>query len=159
MSDTDIQTPSPFIKAKLKRRLSEAEFSLTESVQMMITVTPPVGTKREEMLEPIFWSHVARRMKPMTEIRAMPRDGAWYGIYLVIYADHLQAKLKEIGFWDLDTLSEPESETDEYDVKWISPPVRFGVIRKSDKSVIKDKFQTKEQAYAWKNQNLPSKAA
>ena len=157
MSDTDIK--APFVGAKLKRRLSEAEFSLTESVQMMITVTPPVGTKREEMLDPVFWSHVARRMKPLTEIRAMPRDGAWYGIYLVIYADHLQAKIKELGFWDLDTLSEPEAESDDYEVKWISPPVRFGVRRKSDGEIVKDKFQTKEQAYAWKNQNLPSKAA
>ena len=156
MSDTDIKA---FVGAKLKRKLSEADFSLTESVQMMITVTPPVGTKREEMLDPVFWAHVARRMKPMTEIRAMPKDGAWYGIYLVIYADYLQAKIKELGFWDLDTLSEPEKETDDYEVTWISPPVRFGVRRKSDKEIVKAHFQTKEQAYAWKNQNLPSKAA
>ena len=141
------------------RKLSEGDLSLMQSVQAIYTATPPVGTTREDMMKPIFWSHVARKLKPMFEIWAMPKDGAWYGKWLVVYADSIQAKLKELHFYPLEELSEPELEGDPYILKWISPPVRFGIIRKADKAVIKDRFETKELAYAWKAQNLPSPKA
>ena len=166
MSDTDKnETPKPTAHdvtapqarpmRPLVRKLNEVDFSLTESVQMFITVTPPVGTTREDMLTPSFWTHVARRMKPMSEVRAMPRDGNWYGVYLVIYADQSHARVKELSFHDLDSVADPSVEADQYFVKFISPPVRYGVIRKSDNHVMKDRFQTRESALDWKHQNLP----
>ncbi len=159
MSDTDkikhdVTAPQERITRPFVRKLNEADFSLTESVQMFITVTPPIGTTREDMLKPIFWTHVARRLKAFSEVRAMPRDGKWYGIYLVLYADQSQAKLKELSFHVLDDVEDSVVESDPYLVKFISPPVRYGVIRKADNHVMKDKFQTREAALEWKHQNL-----
>lgn len=160
MSPEDIKSESQKEPTKAPvKKLSEADFSLTESVQPFITITPPVGTSREDILAPIFWSHVARRMKPMSEIRALPKDGAWYGIYLVLYADNISARVVELEFYQLEVLSEPEVDTDPYFVKWISPPVKWGVIRRVDKSVAKDGFATKSQAEAWKHQNFSSSKA
>ena len=167
MSATDthvVEKPSahdvtaPMIRSPKQnvRKLSEGDLSLMQSIQAIYTATPPVGTTREDMMQPIFWSHVARKLKPMFEIWAMPKDGAWYGKWLVIYADSTQAKLKELDFYSLEEISDPESESDPYIVKWISPPVRFGIVRKADKVIIKDRFETKELAYAWKAQNLPA---
>ena len=160
MSDTDknvkhdVTAPQVINTRALVKKLNEADFSLTESVQMFITVTPAVGTTREDMLKPVYWTHVARRLKALSEIRAMPKDGKWYGIYLVLYADQSQAKLKELAFYDLEKMEAPDSDSDPYIVKFISPPVRYGIIRKSDNHVMKDKFQTKEEAMGWKHQNL-----
>jgi len=150
----DVTAPQARQMRPLVKKLNEADFSLTESVQMFVTITPPVGTTREDILKPIFWTHVARRLKSLTEVRAMPKDGRWYGIYLVLYADQFQAQVKELAFYDLDTIKEPESETDPYYVEWISPPIKYGVRRKADKHIMKDGFATKEQAITWKHQNL-----
>ena len=140
------------------RKLSEADLSLTQSLQIFYTATPPVGTTREDMLKPIFWSHVARKLRPMSEIRAMPKGGEWYGIYLVLYADQTQAQLKELEFYTLDTLTEPDAESDPYLVKWISPPSKWGVVRKADKVTVKDGFANKDAAIAWKRDNLTKTA-
>ena len=161
MSDTDKnetkREPAPtFTRPVHVKKLMESDLSLMQSLQVIYTATPPVGTTREDMLKPIFWSHVARKLKPMFEIWAMPKDGAWYGKWLVLYADNVQAKLKELQFYSLDTLIEPDADSDPYLVKFISPPVRYGIIRKADKVVVKDRFETKELAYAWKSQNLDS---
>lgn len=142
VSNAHIQAPKP-------KKLHEADFTLTESAQVFNTVTPPVGTTREDMLQPIFWSHVASRLRPMTEIRAMPKDGAWYGLYLVLYADRTQAKVKELGFWPVAEQAESVPETQDYEVKWISPPCKFGVIRKADREPVKDGFASKEDATRW----------
>ena len=150
----DVTAPQERSMRPLVKKLSEADISLTESLQIFYTVTPPTGTTREDMLKPIFWSHVARRLRPLAEIRAIPKDGKWYGVYLVLYSDHLQAKLKELSFHNLEAIEEPDITSDPYIVEWISPPVKYGVRRKADKHVVKDGFPTKEQAIAWKAQNL-----
>src|SRR3990167_1232526 len=150
----DVTAPQERSMQPLTKKLSEANLALTESLQIFYTATPPVGTTREDMLKPIFWSHVARKLKPLTEIRAIPKDGLWYGVYLVLYADQLQAKLKELSFYSLEALEEPGSVADPYIVEWISPPVKYGIRRKADKHVMKDGFHTKDQAIAWKMQNL-----
>ena len=150
----EIKLPNRPIKPPV-RKLSEADFSLTESLQMFITVTPQVGTTREDMLKPIFWSHVARRLKPMAEIRALPKDGNWYGVYLVTYSDNIQAQLKELAYYPLENSVEPLADSDPFYVEWISPPVKYGIRRKADKAIVKDGFASKDQALAWKRENLP----
>lgn len=146
-------------KTKMVKKLSEADLSLTESMQIFYTACPQVGTKREDLLKPIFWAHVAKKLRPMSEIRVMPKDGAWYGVYLVVYSDQVQAKVKELAFHQLSSDVEEAEPNDPYTIKWISPPVKFGVIRNADKTVVKDGFKTKEEAVLWKNNNLRQVAA
>lgn len=155
----DVTAPMEHNIRPIVRKLNERDIALTESIQVFYTVTPPLGTTREDMLKPVFWTHVARRLKALSEVRAMPRDGKWYGIYLVLYASESQAQLKELAFYDLDTVTQPDVATDPYYVEWISPPVRYGVRRKSDKHIMKDGFQTREQAFNWKHQNLTGGAS
>ena len=76
---------------------------MNENTQTFFTVTPQVGTTREDMLDPDFWELVAKRLSRGVEIRATPKDGKWYGHYVVLYADDVQAKLVELLFWDLDS--------------------------------------------------------
>ena len=129
------------------RKIAEADFQPTEQVQGMYTAYPPIGTTPEDVQNPIFWAHVAPKMKAMTEIRVMPKDGTWYGIYLCLYADQHQATVKELQLFPIDVQSETDAE--KYFVKWISPPLKWGIIRKDDNERIKDGFDTKKQAVIW----------
>ena len=138
----------PHAQVPKPKMLNEADFTLTEAAQVFNTVTPPAGTTREDMLRPLFWAHVAKNLRPLTEVRAMPKDGSWYGLYLVLYADRTQAKVKELGFWSLDE-SAPAPDAEDYEVKWISPPSKWGVIRLADKEKVQDGFPSKDEALKW----------
>ena len=139
---------------KLLKKLAQADFSLTESVQVSHTAYPPVGTTREDVLNPLFWSHVAKSMRSSDTINVLPKDGAWYAEFLVIYADQIQAKVKELNYWVLEEIKESDLETELYQVKWISPPVKWGVVRKADKHVVKDSFPMKIEAVKWMQEHL-----
>lgn len=130
------------------KKIAEAEFTLTEAAQIFQTATPPAGTTREDVLDPVFWAHVAKNLRPMSEIRIMPKDGAWYGVYLCLYADRTQAKIVELSYHPMSSIKE-EVTASGYEVKWISPPVKWGVIRLADKENVKDGFPTKEEAQKW----------
>lgn len=129
------------------RKLGEPDFQSTELVQNMFTAFPPIGTTPEDVTKPIFWTHVARQMSAMMEIRIMPKCGSWYGIYLCLYADDHQATVKELMLFPLDV--EDKQEDAAYYVKWVSPPLKWGVIRRADNERVKDGFPTRKAATIW----------
>lgn len=131
----------------LVRKCAEADFYLTEEIQSMYTIHPPVGTQPEDVMQPIFWAHVAKRLRPMAEIRVMPKDGTWYGVFLVIYADDHSATVKELSLTPVDVSEAGDNEV--YFVKWISPPLKWGVVRKADNARIKDGFDDQKSATVW----------
>src|SRR3990167_8347282 len=114
------------------KRLSEGELALSETVQLFYTPHPAEGTTREDLMEPVFWSHVAKSIRSAAEIRVIPKDGAWYGRYLVIFADNLNVRLKELEYHVLDEVPANLTESDKYIVKWAGPIARFRVQRKAD---------------------------
>ena len=82
----------------------------------------------------------------------LPKDGAWYGRYLVVFADALRIQLKELEYHVLETVADADSVNDKYEVKWGGPAVRFRVFRRVDNVVMKDKFDSKVAAAHWMNQ-------
>ena len=163
MSDTGIAKPMRQFKPQA-RKLAQSDVSLFETSSLIYNIVVPTGTDQEELFKPIFWSHVARQIKPMYHIYATTRGGEWFGWYLVIYADDYQVRLKKLLWEPLEPMAEMDLDGDPYAVAWISPPSKWGIRRKSDKEIVKDGFQTKGMAVEWKNQNLsslgnPNKAA
>lgn len=132
-------------------KLSEADMQPAESVQQAWLCTPPPGTKPEDVLSPKFWNHVSRKLRVMAKVAVMPKDGAWYGEFLVTYVNGLEARVEQLLFKSLEDVK-PTDDSD-YVVKWISPPCKFGVIRKSDKVMVKDGFEKKSDAEAWAKSN------
>ena len=131
------------------KKLAEADFELSESMQMFMTAIPPAGTTKEDLLNPVFWSHVAKRLEPMTEIRVMPKDGAWYGTYLVVYSDHVQVQVQELTHHKLGEIK--SGGADLYYVKYLSPAptIKFCVYRKEDNERISEGHQTEQAAVIW----------
>lgn len=135
-------------KTEKPKKLSEADFALTEQVQGFWTCQPPTGTKPEDLENPIFWSHVARFMQPLSEIRAMPKDGSWYGLFICTYCDRVQARVKKLKVWRIDMSVDVDLGEEKYYVKYISPApdYRFGIFRRADNEVMEKGFHTKGDA-------------
>ena len=141
-------------KSRLPKRLAPNDLAATESVQAFYTAQPSEGTTKDEVLDSAFWTHVARSIRSGSEIRVFPKGGAWYGRYLVTYADSAQVRLRELEYVDLDEVLPEELENGQYEVKWAGPVARHRVIRKSDKHVMRDKFASKAEASHWMMTNL-----
>lgn len=141
-----------------KYKIAEADMRPTESVQQFYTVEAPAGTPREAPLDPGFWVHVSRWLAPMAEIRVMPRDGMWYGRYICLFADPNQAKVKELEFHQLQSVEQGVPDSDMIP-KFVSPPLRWCVIRKSDNKRLVEKLQNKEDAVLWISRNAKKMAA
>lgn len=120
-------------------------------------VTAPAGATVEAMLNPASWVHMARRLSPRDRIEVMPEDGAWMADFVVLYKDTVGASLFLLQKWDLTKVT-VESK-DDYFVKWQSPATKYAVFRASDKTVVKNGFETEAQAQEWKLTNLVKKAA
>lgn len=134
------------------RKLSETDFHLTETVQRMFTCHPAEGTAPDDLLDPAFWSNVAGKLNKMAEITAIPMDGTWYGKYLVTFISGSDVRVEPLLFLKI-AKDEMEDKESIYTVKWISPPLAYGVIRKADKVRVKDGFDTKAAALAWASAN------
>lgn len=148
------KTPVEEIEKKtVSKKLSEADFELTESMQQMMTAIPPAGTTREDLLNPVFWTHVAKRLETMAEIRVMPKDGAWYGTYLVTFCDKVQVHVQELSHHKIEKIEDISAEL--YLVKWVSPApgVKHCVIRKEDGERVSSGHETKHSAHQWIKNN------
>jgi hypothetical protein len=152
MSDKIAQLP------KHAPKLHAGRFSLAETVRQPYFVRPEEGTKPEALLEPQYWAHVAPKLRPLDEITAVPDGGAWYARYLVLYATTNEAK---VHLLEKVALSEaaPADLASAYESKWRGPSAKFGVVNKDTKEVVKDGFETKDQADAFLAQHVKALAA
>jgi len=160
MEDTVKLEEKPEAPKKIKEpvirsvKLAEADFEITESMQPFYTAVPPAGTTREDLKNPMFWSHVAKRLRTMSEIRVMPKDGSWYGVYLVTFCDEIQVKVHELDFHKLGKVETLENAKCE--IKWVSPAdgVKWCVVRKEDKFRLSAGHETQESAHNWMRDNV-----
>jgi len=130
--------------------LRNAEFERT-----IYTVTPEHGTQFEAMLQPKYWANVAYKFKPGDRIEVTAENGEWYAELMVIACARLWAKVAPLRFVELTEAApagEAAAESDpanDYKVGWGGNSAKWRVTRESDKQVLRDKFQTREEAESW----------
>lgn len=139
------------------KALADADMHPANAAMQFWWVVPYAGTKREDLLHPSFWRHVARKLKSPAIIHSMPQDGAWFARHLVLYADQNQAKVAELEFKQLENVS--EIQTSDYVAGWIAPSVKFGVRRKSDNTIMKSGFPSLADAEKYMNESLLGRRA
>lgn len=116
----------------------------------------------EDALEPDFWSHVARFLKPGDTIRLLPERSDYYALLIVTQVGRNFAKVKAL---DLVRLDDDESQpvvgdalASDLSVEWKGPHVKFAVIRKSDGERLKEGFAVKTEADQWLRDHLAAMA-
>ena len=121
-----------------------------EYVRNIFSATPPAGTKYEDMLKPEYWTHIAATLHPTDRIEVIPEDGVWFAELIVISCGKNWAKVYPLRFVELSESAPEEAPVaGKYYVKWRGEVHKHGVIRFSDKVVVKSGFPTAAEAKAW----------
>jgi hypothetical protein len=111
-----------------------------------------------EMLKPEFWVHDARRLRPRDEVEVWAKDGSWLEVMIVrsvLLPEIGRPVVKVLRKDDIPRSDDAAPEIKNVNgliVKWRGPQSKWAVIRESDKEVIKDKFEVREDAEAYLNE-------
>lgn len=143
-------------------KLMEKNLLGAEFARQVFRACPPAGTKLEEMLDPAYWAHVAKRFNPHDMIEVIPEDGSFYARFIVLSVSHLSLKVQQLEYVQLT--SNPKSAkaaaVSQFEASWGGPSVKWRVLRKSDNAAVtNDSFQTQEEAQEWINNNVNKIAA
>jgi hypothetical protein len=114
-----------------------------------------IGTTREDMERPDFWSLVSARMRPFDEITVRAQDGTFFSKMIVLACDRAWAKVKVLHWHDLTTpdVSQTEAKLDDFMIEYKGER-KHCVIRKSDGAILQDGFHTKTLAGNWLTSNM-----
>jgi hypothetical protein len=140
-----------------RKKIPQSDFHLTEGAQTFFTCHPAIGTTKEDLLIPELWSHCARIIRPMSEIRVMPKGGAFYARLLVLHATPTEAFVHLLEYHDLDKVDPRKMQDDKYKIDYDSVQ-EFHILRRSDKVVVHANMRTRREALAWLDEQ-PHRAA
>lgn len=113
-----------------------------------------MGTTKEDLLNPAFWSHVAENMTPWSRITVRAEDGTFYAQLLVLDCGRGHAKMRLLNWWDLTTadVAATQSATmnlDDFSIEWKGATKKAVVIRKADQVVLQEGLPSKGAAEVW----------
>lgn len=130
------------------KQITQARLVQAEFARVVFHATPTPDTSHEDLLDPAYWSHVARDLKPGTLIQAMPEHSEWFAEYIVLSASTNWAKLALLRFVELAApkADVPKAPAAAHVVNWGGSIQKFRIVRTADKEVIKAGFDTKAQA-------------
>ena len=142
------QTAAIELGISSRKKIPQADFHLTEGVQSFFTCHPSIGTTKKDLLLPELWSHVARSVRPMSEIRVMPKGGAFYARLLVLHATPTEVFVHLLEYHDLDKVDPRQLSDDKFKIDYDAVQ-QFHVIRRSDNAVVQAGLRTQREAIAW----------
>lgn len=129
--------------------LREAEYRRTTW-----DLTAEKGVDPKAILQPSFWAHVAGRLKVGDRIEVTAFDGSWLAELIVRskpVGRATEAKVAMLHFHDLqkaDKAAKELTEEEGVEVVYKGPTLKFCVVRKSDKTIISERHDTREEAQA-----------
>lgn len=145
-------------------KLGPTRFQADEFARMTWCARPESTVTPEQVLNPMFWSHVAGRLKPYSEIVIIPEGGAFYLRVLVTGVTKVDAVVVPLEFKDLrgGNAAAPAAPTmpsqlEDYELKYINASVKWRVLRKADKQVLQDGLENEKSASDWLKNHLKVK--
>lgn len=126
-------------------RIGEAQYKRNEWV-----VEAEEGTVPDDVLEPVYWSHVAGKFNPMDRIEVRMETGDWVMELIVVQAQRNWARVHVTAFHDLRTTSaEAPASSVKHRVLWKGNHKKHCVIRIADNALIQEGLATKALAEEW----------
>lgn len=146
--------PDPVAEAK-ERKVQPAEavrFKSTEFVWTRYALTANAGVTPQDMLAPEYWAHIAAQLKPRDEVVAWADDGTWRAEFVVLGSDRNWARVHLVGvshFTSADVAQTLADQLSPYEISHRGPHSKWSVIRKSDRMVVAEGYDTARQATEW----------
>lgn len=137
--------------------LSPHGLKLAESIYRTYSVTVESVLPRDAILQPGFWANVAHKMRPLDRIEVMDAERNWLSVLFVRSVGTHQALVKEL--WRADLSPGPAADLSaEFEVIHRGPR-KWSVKRLSDKAILSENMETREEAEGWLRSNLKALAA
>lgn len=111
-------------------------------------IVPPAATPLTWLLQPAFWSNVARRFTPGSTIVAYPRDGAWYAELIVWDAGQNWAHVSLKGASERPQFSAAPGVDEQFEIRR-DPIDGYVVLRRSTGEKLRGNFTNAEEARRW----------
>jgi hypothetical protein len=125
-------------------KLRAAEFSRT-----VYAVVVPLDVTPEAVLEPEFWAHVAKDLKPYDRVEVIPDDGTWFSELIVVSATAIDAFVVELQHTHFSDHLVGRETTAKFVVNWGGPVNKYRVVRVSDGAMVHKGCLDKEEANLW----------
>lgn len=117
----------------------------------------PKEVTKDDILAPEFWAHHAARLRAYDEIRAVSGDGTWIAYLIVTDCSRTWAKVKLREFVTLTGSDVAQTQAANADLQAIMDthevkhrgPHKWSIVRKSDRAVIEQGFESKDAADQW----------
>lgn len=154
MADTEKQDPRCYAD-----RFTESDQTLgrfDHKAQANIT--------KAQLLDPKYWSHVAERMTPYSEVTCRCDDGTFYAKLLVLDCGRGWANMQLLGWWNLTTADVAQTQSalgskDDYEIIWKGENRKHVIQRKADQVIIHEgEHRQKKAAEMWLEEYLKGKA-
>ncbi len=137
-----------------RMNLAQSQFSIWD-------VVPDFGTTPEQLEDPAYWAHCAKRLNVWDRIVARSEDGSWMAEFVVVERGNLYARVRPLPGYPMSLqVSEPDVDSSMptgYAVKWTGPHSKYAVTRNGDK--LRDRFENKGSASQWLREHLKGVAA
>lgn len=128
-------------------RIKPAEF-----VRNVFRVNAPEGVAYKDVLVPDFWAHVSATFSRGDSLEVFAEDSSWYAQLLVLDASRLHAKVTPLIYQNFQIKAKKEVDPD-FSVEFKGPQRKWSVLRKKDKEIVKDGFESKDDAATWLEAN------
>lgn len=149
---TAIKQAAPTSIPPAPKRLGQKGFMAADFAQPVWVVTPDGETTFEDVLTREFWAHVARKLTPDAIILVKPEKRDYFAELIVDAAGPNWAKVEVLRHVQRDS-DAGESQSGEFVVKWISPPLKYGVVRRSTGERVSEGHAKKSDAWTWLAEN------
>ena len=136
---------SPVIK--FRGKITAGQLQTQEIGRNVWIASPEAGVTKDDMLNPVYWGHVARKLRRNDKITALAADATWYAEFVVRASNALEALVGLTSFVEFDKVEAVNA--DEYEIAWKGPAAKWRITRLADRVVMKDGFSSKEGAAAW----------
>jgi hypothetical protein len=151
MSEPKTAAPVAAAPAKPNRKLMETQLVSAEYQRQEMVATPEPGTTLEEMLNPEYWSHIAKRVKVWDRIEVRSHDGAWWAELLVRAVQPFAVRVHVLRVAKFDDNLKAAEQADlpaGYEV--VNRGARgWTVIRESDREVLREREASRALAVMW----------
>jgi len=139
---TDQEAPKRAVTLD-SNRLREAEHE-----RLVYRCYPPKEHTIEDLKRPAYWASVTPKLRPWEKIEVCAEDGLWYAELLVTAVERSVAVVHVLKYDELSSVDVGLSTlagASKYEIKH-TPGLKWHVIRKLDRHIVKDGLARREDA-------------
>lgn len=138
-------TPTPI---RREMQLPPQRMQLSQYLRNDWVITAEQGTTTDDIIKPIYFAHLAAQMKPYDHVEVRVDDDTWIAELLVLQVERNWVRVKLMGYHELVVVDESAVAPSAYEATWKGPHLKWSVIRKADKAIIKPGFNDRVGAEA-----------